>query len=120
MLSDPNIQANLAAVAETVKLRLEQVAGRTLTKLAELNPTIANSLEPRLPNPESLKWADVFKSVSISGDEDIPINKRGSGVKRLVLISFFRAEAERRPAEATFSSIVYAIEEPEPSQHPEH
>lgn len=120
ILSDPNIQANLAAVAETVKQRLEQVAGRTLTKLAELNPTIANSLEPRLPNPESLKWADVFKSVSISGDEDIPINKRGSGVKRLVLISFFRAEAERRQAEANLPNIVYAIEEPETSQHPEH
>jgi predicted ATP-dependent endonuclease of OLD family len=120
ILSDPNIQANLTAVAETVKQRLELVAGRTLTKLAELNPTIANSLEPRLPSPENLKWVDVFKSVSISGDEDIPINKRGSGVKRLVLISFFRAEAERRQAASYLPNIVYAIEEPETSQHPEH
>ena len=120
ILGDPTIQANLTAVAETVKARLETVAARTLTKLQELNPTIAKSLDPQIPDPSNLKWADVFKSVSISGDDDIPINKRGSGVKRLVLISFFRAEAERRQAESNLPNVVYAIEEPEASQHPEH
>lgn len=120
ILGDPTIQANLTAVAETVKARLETVATRTLTKLQELNPAIAKSLDPQIPDPSSLKWADVFKSVSISGDDDIPINKRGSGVKRLVLISFFRAEAERRQAESNLPNVVYAIEEPETSQHPEH
>ncbi|NWF47190.1 ATP-binding protein [Hydrogenophaga sp. D2P1] len=120
ILNDPTIQANLAAIAETVKARLENVAERTLAKLQELNPAIAKSLDPQIPEPASLKWADVFKSVSISGDEDIPINKRGSGVKRLVLISFFRAEAERRLNESNLQTIVYAIEEPETSQHPEH
>jgi AAA15 family ATPase/GTPase len=67
-----------------------------------------------------LKWVDVFKSVSITGDEDIPINKRGSGVKRLVLLNFFRAEAERRKSESNVPDIIYAIEEPETSQHPSH
>ena len=120
ILSDPKIQKELSDVAETVKGRLNEVAGRTLDKLREMNPTIANSLDPQLPDVESLKWNDVFKNVSISGDEDIPINKRGSGVKRLVLISFFRAEAERRLQAANLPNIVYAIEEPETSQHPEH
>tara|TARA_B100000809_G_scaffold178239_1_gene175824 strand:- start:8152 stop:8319 length:168 start_codon:yes stop_codon:yes gene_type:complete len=55
-----------------------------------MNPEIANSLTPIIPSPESLKWIDFFKSVSITGDEDIPINKRGSGVKRLILLNFFR------------------------------
>lgn len=120
ILGDPTIHASLASIAETVKVRLEEVATRTLTKLAELNPAIAQSLNPQIPDSGSLKWADVFKSVSISGDDDIPINKRGSGVKRLVLISFFRAEAERRQSQAGLPHIVYAIEEPETSQHPEH
>ena len=62
----------------------------------------------------------MFKSVSITGDEDIPINKRGSGVKRLILLNFFRAEAERRQNENNVPSIIYAIEEPETSQHPNH
>ena len=56
---------------------------------------IASTLHPVIPI-DKLKWSDVFKNVSISGDEEIPINKRGSGVKRLVLLNFFRAEAERR------------------------
>lgn len=120
ILGDPVIQSTLATVAETVKNRLNQVAQTTLSKLEELNPSIANSLTPQLPDLAGLKWSDVFKSVSISGDNDIPINKRGSGVKRLVLISFFRAEAERRQCEASLPNIVYAIEEPETSQHPDH
>jgi len=120
ILGEPTIQANLTAIAETVKARLEAVATRTLAKLQELNPAIAKSLDPQIPDPTSLKWVDVFKSVSISGDDDIPINKRGSGVKRLVLISFFRAEAERRQNESNLPNIVYAIEEPETSQHPGH
>ena len=40
------------------------------------------------------KWDSLFK-LSLTGDDEIPINKRGSGVRRLVLFSFFRAEAER-------------------------
>lgn len=120
ILGDPKIQADLAQVTDTVKARLDQVAQRTLQKLREMNPAIANSLDPQLPDFANLKWLDVFKNVSITGDDEIPINKRGSGVKRLVLISFFRAEAERRQSEANFPDIVYAIEEPETSQHPEH
>ena len=119
ILGDPTIQAELGRVADTVKNRLDQVASQTLLKLNELNPAIASSLNPQIPDSSSLKWADVFKSVAISGDNEIPINKRGSGVKRLVLISFFRAEAERRQREASLPSVVYAIEEPETSQHPD-
>lgn len=62
----------------------------------------------------------MFKGLSITGDEDIPINKRGSGVKRLILLNFFRAEAERRQKEANSQHIIYAIEEPETSQHKQH
>jgi len=92
---------------------LQDVATRTLTKIQEMNPEIANSLNPIIPATDSLKWADVFKNVSITGDEDIPINKRGSGVKRLILLNFFRAEAERRRVQENIPSIIYAIEEPE-------
>ncbi len=85
-----------------------------------MNPDIASTLNPVIPSSSSLKWNDVFKSVSISGDENIPINKRGSGVKRLILLNFFRAEAERRLQNGSNNSIIYAIEEPETSQHSEH
>jgi AAA15 family ATPase/GTPase len=85
-----------------------------------MNPEIASTLNPIIPSSNSLKWIDVFKSVSISGDDDIPINKRGSGIKRLILLNFFRAEAERRMRDGNSQSLIYAIEEPETSQHTDH
>lgn len=117
ILSDTELQATLAEVATEVENKLKEVADRTLTKLQEMDPAIAASLNPLIPAADSLKWQDVFKNVSISGDEDIPINKRGSGVKRLVLLNFFRAEAERRCQEQGNTGVIYAIEEPETSQH---
>lgn len=120
ILKDNELRESLNKVAEEVEKKLIEVSNKTLEKLNEMNPEIANSLTPNIPSPESLKWVDVFKSVSITGDDDIPINKRGSGVKRLILLNFFRAEAERRQRETNIPSIIYAIEEPETSQHPKH
>jgi predicted ATP-dependent endonuclease of OLD family len=120
ILKDSELQSSLDEVAEKVEEKLRDVSSKTLEKLNEMNSEIADSLTPVIPSPDSLKWADVFKSVSISCDENIPINKRGSGVKRLVLLNFFRAEAERRKREDNIPSVIYAVEEPETSQHPSH
>ncbi|WP_157208273.1 ATP-binding protein [Mariniflexile maritimum] len=120
ILNDASLKTKFDEIATEVKNKLQDVATRTLAKIQEMNPEIASSLNPIIPATDSLKWADVFKSVSITGDEDIPINKRGSGVKRLILLNFFRAEAERRRTQENIPSIVYAIEEPETSQHTEH
>lgn len=117
ILSDQSLQATLNEVADEVQHKLQEVAKRTLEKLREMDPDIANSLNPVIPTGQALKWQDVFKGDSISGDEDIPINKRGSGVKRLVLLNFFRGEVERRFSEGDNTGIIYAIEEPETSQH---
>lgn len=129
IIAEKDIQEQFEIIAQKVKDKLEDVSNRTLDKVKEMNPEIASTLKPRIPSTEDLKWADIFKSVSITADNEIPINKRGSGVKRLILISFFRAEAERRRDELKIrnsevannnSSIIYAIEEPETSQHSEH
>ncbi|MCK5029219.1 MAG: ATP-binding protein [Bacteroidales bacterium] len=120
ILKDGDLTDRLNNVANEIKTKLDEVANNTLEKLNEMNPDIANSLTPVIPNSDKLKWADVFKNVSITGDDDIPINKRGSGVKRLILLNFFRAEAERRREEDGAPSVIYAIEEPETSQHQEH
>lgn len=117
IISDAELQDILLSVAEVVTRKLQEVSTRTLEKLQEMDPEIADSLNPEIPSADALKWADVFKKVSISGDDNIPINKRGSGVKRLVLLSFFRAEAERRFQNGDNTGVIYAIEEPETSQH---
>ena len=115
------VQREFDDVAAKVLDKLNEVASRTLDKLREMDKETAETLKPSIPEASQLKWADVFKNVSIDGDEGIPINKRGSGVRRLILLNFFRAEAERKLAEQKTSnssaSIIYAIEEPETSQH---
>lgn len=117
ILTDNTIQQALDQVAATVERKLRDVSSRTLEKLREMSPDVANTLNPVIPTAASLKWADVFKGVSITSDESIPINKRGSGSKRLILLNFFRAEVERRQSERNSPSVIYAIEEPETSQH---
>lgn len=117
ILADEELQNTLISIANEVQIKLQEVANRTLDKLREMDSDVANSLNPVIPTAQSLKWQDVFKGVSISGDEDIPINKRGSGVKRLVLLNFFRGEVERRFNEGDNTGVIYAIEEPETSQH---
>ncbi|SHK09889.1 ATP-binding protein [Hespellia stercorisuis] len=117
ILSDEQLLETLNIVAQEVQDKLKEVASRTLDKLREMDPNVANSLNPVIPSTQGLKWQDVFKKVSISGDGDIPINKRGSGVKRLILLNFFRGEVERRLEASDNTGVIYAIEEPETSQH---
>lgn len=120
ILKENEIVCRCQEIAEVVTNRLCEVSGETLEKLREMNPELANNLKSQIPSPSDLKWVDVFKSVSITGDNDIPINKRGSGVKRLILINFFRAQAERKQKEIHSPGIIYAIEEPETAQHVAH
>lgn len=115
------LQREFDDVAAKVLDKLNEVASRTLDKLREMDKETAETLKPSIPEASQLKWADVFKNVSIDDNDGIPINKRGSGVRRLILLNFFRAEAERKLVEQKTSnssaSIIYAIEEPETSQH---
>lgn len=106
-------ESALSEVTEAVKREVKAIAERTVEKLKEMAPDLANALTPHVENKS---WASLF-SVTLTGDGDIPINKRGSGTRRLVLLNFFRAEAERA-AEGKDASVIYAVEEPETSQHP--
>jgi predicted ATPase len=106
-------ETKLNEIAEKVKHEVQMIADRTVEKIREMSPELANQLKPRVSNRN---WESLF-SVSLTGDEDIPINKRGSGTRRLVLLNFFRARAEEE-AEGKGTGIIYAIEEPETSQHP--
>ncbi|WP_370153971.1 ATP-binding protein [Ferrovibrio sp.] len=108
------MEGELDKIKEAVRARVEAVAQQTLEKLREMDASLADALRPT-PKAEP-KWAS-FK-FSLTDQNAVPINKRGSGVRRLILLNFFRAEAERRQAESGAPGIIYAIEEPESSQHP--
>ncbi len=103
----------LNGIAEQVKNQVQEIADRTVAKIKEMNPELASQLNPRVTTK---KWDSLF-NVSLTGDEGIPINKRGSGTRRLILLNFFRAKAEQESTHKN-SGIIYAIEEPETCQHP--
>ena len=117
ILREQELQSKLEEVHEEVKTAITEIANETINKLQEMNPEIAQELKPIVPEP---KWESVFKGITISSDEGIQLNKRGSGVRRLILLNFFRAEAEKKREERNVPNIIYAFEEPETSQHPDH
>jgi hypothetical protein len=105
-------EAQLNGLVDKVKTELERLA---VEKIQEMSPELAKTLNPQVKNKN---WDTLF-SVTLSGDDGISINKRGSGTRRLVLLNFFRARAEDA-AHARGTGTIYAIEEPETSQHPNH
>lgn len=104
----------LEAIGNHVKRQVEEVTQITIEKLREMDPDLANQLDPKFSN---FNWSKVF-SVSLTNEQQIPLNKRGSGVRRLFLLNFFRAKAEQLVATRDVQDVIYAIEEPETSQHP--
>ncbi|MBF5040147.1 ATP-dependent endonuclease [Methylophilus sp. 13] len=111
------LEAQLEEIKVQVREKAIETANRTLAKLQEMAPELARELTPEFRSEPN--FASQFK-LSIKAEDNIPINKRGSGVRRLVLLSFFRAEAERRRAGNIGNNVIYAFEEPETSQHPDH
>ncbi|VGV92446.1 putative OLD family ATP-dependent endonuclease [Streptococcus pyogenes] len=112
------LKSEIDKIKREVQQKAIETAGRTLAKLQEMDEELAASLIPEFKSEP--KFDSLFK-LSIKSDDDISINKRGSGVRRLILLNFFRAEAERKLSETERNqSIIYAFEEPETSQHPSH
>jgi len=112
---------DLVNITDKVEKFAKDTADRTIEQLKSSFPDldVASVLKPQFRAP---KWDTVFK-IDLESDDEIPLNKRGSGIRRLVLLSFFQAEAARkkkeRNTEKSRPPIIYAIEEPETSQHPD-
>ena len=108
------LRSEVDAIKDKVREKALEVAGRTVNSLREFDESLAASLEPVFADP---KIESAFR-LTLLGDDGIAVNKRGSGVRRLVLFSFFRAEVERRQLDSGGRGVIYAIEEPETAQHP--
>ena len=89
------------------------------TKLIEKDyPNIPLSISPKYGHPN---WIKAFSLEELQSDDNIPLNKRGSGLRRLAMLAFFQEEARRRRdlQDGDFEvPIIFAVEEPEISQHP--
>lgn len=111
------LEVELEHIKTQVRNKAVETANRTLAKLKEMAPDLADELIPEFKSDP--KFDSQFK-LTIKSEDDIPINKRGSGVRRLILLNFFRAEAEKRRLGNVGDRVIYAFEEPETSQHPNH
>lgn len=105
----------LETLKEEVQRASTSMADQTIKKLNELDSNLAETLRSNFPKEPS--WSGIFK-LTLEDDRGIPLNKRGSGMRRLVLLSFFRAQIENRIS-GSAPNIIYALEEPETSQHPD-
>lgn len=116
-LAIPEIQELLEQIETRVREKSSEVADKIIEKLKDIDESLAEKLKSDFKKTPT--WKNVF-DLTLLNENDIPLNKRGSGVRRLVLLSFFQAQAEKRKSDQNAPSIIYAIEEPETSQHPNH
>ncbi len=106
------LESKFSEIKRIVIEQIQALADKTLLKLNEFDEHIAKELKTNIET----KTLDSLFSFTFNCEDGISFNKRGSGIKRLMLLSFFLAEAERKNIS---KNIIYAIEEPETSQHPD-
>ena len=115
VLKRDNITPLLVQLKEAVQNASTSLADDTINKLNELDSDLAETLRSNFPKEPT--WNSIFK-LTLEDNRGVPLNKRGSGMRRLVLLSFFRAQVENRRT-TNAPNIIYALEEPETSQHPD-
>lgn len=72
-------ETELSAIAAHVEMEVRRIAKKTLEKIKEMDPSLAQQLNPQI----AIKKWDTLFNVSITGDEDIPINREGAGLRDL-------------------------------------
>lgn len=105
------LQTKIDELKNQIKEEVEKVGSETIKELKTFNLDLAENLNVDL----SMKNFDTLFSFNIIDEDNIPLNKRGSGVRRLMLLSYFMAEAKQNKGD---KRVIYAIEEPETAQHP--
>lgn len=111
------VQEDIERIHQKVREKAEEITNNTYEALKTIDPKLAQQLKSEIAIPTISKLSGLF-SVNMETDDGIPLNKRGSGIRRMILVSFFKAEAERRLKSSNKRSIIYALEEPETAQHP--
>lgn len=111
-----DFEKDFKKIQDDLESQLTQIGIDTIEKMKDMGLDVANNLIPKVTS----KNLDTLFSFSLESDDGIALNKRGSGFRRMVMLNYFRAEAERKIAEKNNKNVIYAIEEPETSQHPNH
>jgi len=118
VFKNEEIQKALEDIAKKVNNEIKEIADLIIHKFKEIS-TIETSIYPDIPDVSELKWNDVYKNLGFKTEGDIPLNKRGSGFRRIVLLSSLLVDVEQKTEENENVHVIYAIEEPETSLHPD-
>jgi hypothetical protein len=112
-----DIQQKLSEIANEIDSEVKRIANSTVDQFKKLSQS-DTEIYPNIPEVAQLKWKDVYKGIGFDTTDNIPLNKRGSGFRRMVLLSSFLADIESKQY-LDNNDIIYAIEEPETSLHPD-
>lgn len=105
----------LERLSSEIIAELSEALQAVTASLNDLAPGLAEKLTPSIPNPT---WHKALSGSSFVDERNIPLSRRGSGVRRLVLMSFFRSQVEANATLDTTPASIMAIEEPETALHP--
>jgi len=106
----------LASVNATIQAEISSMLDSVVEKLEEVAPGLARELHPVEPEPA---WSKAYSGMQFVDGDGVALARRGSGTRRLVLLSFFRAEVEKvlSDDEGSSRSVIIAVEEPETALH---
>lgn len=113
VLSGDEIKGKLNEIQSIVVNRINEVNQATIEQMQKFSSRIGSSLKANI----STNWQKAISN-DINDANDIPINKKGSGIRRLLLLSYLMVDAQKRTSINNKKNIIYAIEEPETALHP--
>lgn len=100
-------------MAEQIDQELKKALSDVSEELGELAPTLKTMFSPH--NLDA-KWENAYRAVAFHDENNVPLATRGSGMRRLALLSFFRVSARES---SNGRPVIFAVEEPEVFLHPD-
>lgn len=113
VLSSDEIKEKLKEIELIVESHINEVNQATIEQMQKFSSRLGNSLKASI----STNWSKAISN-DINDANDIPINKKGSGIRRLLLLSYLMVDAQKKSHINNKKNIIYAIEEPETALHP--
>ena len=113
VLQSDEVKQKLTEIQELVTNHINEVNMATIEQMKRFSNRLGNSLKANL----TTNWSKAFSN-DINDSNDIPINKKGSGIRRLLLLSYLMVDANKKSFIKNKKNIIYAIEEPETALHP--
>ena len=114
VLSSQEVKEKLQEIEDIVNVRINEINGAIIEQMQKFSSRIGNKLKANT----TTNWVKAINN-DINDANNIPINKKGSGIRRLLLLSYLMVDAKRKSFLNKKKNIIYAIEEPETALHPD-